>query len=267
MNHFFLDFHHQQMTQLYENITELHLSKGGVVTIQRDGTITGAESVKQKGSKLTIEGKGGSTMFMSGNNMVMSGNNMVIGNVGSGCTSYVSSNGSIFNFNGGNNVGGTTFINGVEVDMSRLNEIAVNNPKSSTPALKIPETPKTIHRLTNSTINNISIRGSSSLNPIPSEFLSKRLKINVKGSGDVMLNSEVLFEKLSINLNGSGDITGNNTVAEKCDINLVGSGDVTKIHMKTGSINLVGSGDVKVTADNPNSIDQNKIGSGYIRVR
>lgn len=252
--------------QTFKNVKELYITKGGIITIESDGKIIGATSVTQTGSKLTIEGANSSNITISNGNVIMQSNSSFNTFGSGGSFSTMSFNGGVNYTTCGDNFiscvgdGGKSFINGVEVDLSRLNEIAIK------PKTKTNEPEKVFFLDTNTQISSICVKGSSGINPLPPSFLSLRLNISLVGSGDVNLDNGVLFDNLTINVKGSGDISGNQTKAIICNINLMGSGDVKGIHMSNGSINLMGSGDVNVTSNNSSNIFKNKMGSGSIRI-
>jgi len=162
------------------------------------------------------------------------------------------------------NIGGSKYavINGVKVDMSRLNEISVDERKNS-------DTDKKTYKLDlNCSISAVHIKGSMALSSIPVKFVnSDAFNVSIAGSGDVALPKK-FFKFVNISVAGSGDVTGYGTQTQTGNITVAGSGDVKGLHFRdNGSVSVVGSGDVSITASNPDNISKNEIGSGSVRVR
>lgn len=233
-------------SKIFDKVTRLEIKHGGSITIQEDGTITGAKSAKLRNETLTLEsngGEGGFTMVNSGGGVMSFGGGSISQTIVSGGKST------------------NMMINGVLIDTSRLHEIAVN------PQKKKNDGPEETYMLTNARIETISLAGSATVNAIPFKFCADSLTANLSGSGDIFLPAKH-FQSITINLSGSGDVTGDQTLADLVNISLVGSGDVRNVHIvKSGNISLVGSGNVRVSAENPKNVTQTNMGMGSIKVR
>lgn len=254
----------------HSNIESLVLKGGGEVIIEENGNIKTLGTIKKSGKKLIIENT--SNNFNIGNNFTFNNRGSVFqqGNYGSifqsGNSVFQSGNSVIQMSNGRSN---RTIINGVEIDLSRLNEISVNKKDPNEKNTKDPEEKKS-HKLDSTCcINSITINGSSSIHPIPLKFINlKTLQLIIKGSGDIFLPYSDKYNNINIVVQGSGDINGNNSKTEIGNIVIQGSGDVSNLHIKnSGSVTCMGSGDVVITADNPGNIIKNKMGSGNIKIR
>ena len=82
-------------------------------------------------------------------------------------------------------------------------------------------------------------------------------EIEIRGSGDVVVNGQIQRERLSISVHGSGDVRAAMAVRQ-LDLDIFGSGDVfLSGQAGTGEIELSGSGDIEAT----------KLRAGSARVR
>jgi hypothetical protein len=161
---------------------------------------------------------------------------------------------------------GTVCINGMQIPLTRLHEIA-NNTTAATTAKAAEEKQKT-YFLVPGQLKSVALKGSATLHPLPVEFVSPIFSASVAGSGDIFLPN-MKFTTLMVNVAGSGDVSGTGgTSAETANISLAGSGDICKIHiLESGVVSLSGSGDINLTARNPAAVVKNKLGSGSVKIR
>ena len=232
-------------------VNSLLLEGGGMVSIDIDGNVT-AEDVEVKGSTLICKGSGGSTVMIGGSSFINSAGQISMNGMN------ISTRGSIISIKTRNG-------RLIEID-DRTGSVKVDGD-SVEGGKKLKETPKKFYRISeNSVISTIQVKGSSSLDFIPSKFLSDNLMVSVSGSGDVTLPSLKTFETLTANVAGSGDIIGKSTKVKNAMFNVAGSGDIAGFHIISGgSCSVVGSGDIKCTKEPGANVAKNSVGSGKVR--
>jgi hypothetical protein len=242
--------------ETFSGVTALRLEGGGSIHIEEDGTIVGVTKVTQKAHILELTGLGGASFTSIGGTTTFGG--MTMTNV------------SGANFSGSmvvNNGGGQMMINGRLIDLSRLDEIAIDGKGKN--SQKDQAKDETIYRLAETcSINSVKINSSADLVSIPVCFTHDEFTVVINGSGDVSLPKK-RFKMLQITISGSGDVKAKDVVeTEYVQVAVNGSGDVRGIHvLSSGSISINGSGDVMLTAEDPTRISKNTYGSGKIKIR
>ncbi len=234
-------------TETFNDVTVLRCTGGGNISVQADGTIKGAERCDQSGETLTIEGeRRDSSISISGGNITISG----------------ASAGGMTITSGGNTSAGrranTVRINGVLVDLNRLQDNAVEETASPPPTYKLDTSCK---------IRSLMVKGSADLTALPEQFVSKNaFNVNITGSGTAEMTPGS-YQAVTINVQGSGDANCSGALTSVATINVMGSGDVRGLHVtESGSVSVMGSGDVRISADSRTNISKTTMGSGSIRV-
>ncbi len=131
-------------------------------------------------------------------------------------------------------------------------------------------------------LEGVSVSGSGKLES-EDQFTSKTMKIQVSGSGDVILN--VVADRLETHVSGSGEIQtagsaqdfeahisgsgkvrGQEMRAQTVDVHISGSGDCYIHADKTIEAHISGSGNVSYTG-NPTNVNARTSGSGKVTKR
>lgn len=234
---------------IFESISQIVIYEGNI-TIDQDGVILGATKAEHKNSILYIgdENSGGSVTICNGF-MNFSGNSY--SNIGG-------SNGTVLSGPRSTRI----TINGIATTYGEIMD-RHQGVSQTAAAVVVP-----VYQLAESCeLNKIECSGGGTLESIDPRWLSKRVTVNVRGSGKILLPGTE-FISINANVAGSGDVCGDDTDVQILNVSVAGSGDVRGFHItNSGSISVAGSGDVDVTAEHPSQVSRNVAGSGDINVK
>ncbi len=270
------------LVETFSGISRLELSGCVRVTIGEDGVIHTSDpktdKLKQQGQKLVIEGEGAggsSVMSFNGGSMVMNNvrggggggqamingiNGMTVTTRGSS-TRIVTRRGKIIEFDDATDV---IKLNGVAL---AYEETRNSNKKRGRKEEDTPPPPPT-YRLKESSIENIAVKGASTLESIHHTWLNDSLSAQVSGSGDINLPKEKVILVLNAMVAGSGDITGSDTIVNIASLSVAGSGDISGfIIARSGTCSIAGSGDIKVQKVTGANITKSVAGTGSVRIK
>lgn len=108
---------------------------------------------------------------------------------------------------------------------------------------------------------DLNVRGSGDMRL---ESTHQFVRVSVKGSGDIHLSGKT--ERFEADVKGSGDIKGANMQAKSASISIKGSGDCFIHASDFLEVDIKGSGDL-VYSGNPGTKEINIVGSGTVKDR
>ena len=120
--------------------------------------------------------------------------------------------------------------------------------------------------------NRLIIRTKDNSNISPSKFRvytnsSSIERVKLAGSGEIHLKGEVNSKKLNIELSGSGDVIADSLYCDKFDMSVAGSGTVRlKGASNESKFSVAGSGDIRGYNFTVDNLVTNIAGSGDIQI-
>lgn len=104
-------------------------------------------------------------------------------------------------------------------------------------------------------------RLSGSGDVILEDLVQAEVRLQVRGSGDIVVDGTVNSAELQVQ--GSGDIRGGNLRAQRVDAAVQGSGDIRAYAQTAARAHVTGSGDIDI-AGRPSQRDVRVVGSGNV---